>query len=1496
MGHGVDDSPPNRGWVDWSGNTVVGVRDPRKSRSLRGPSKTSAKTELRLPGMLKRALSVAAAVSILLAGAGRPALAHHPDHLACATKERSGALLVVRNCSHQEDLEQGAEGALEFLEHHAFDLGMPVSSDQQGSSGEEASEFVLVEEKHGLGSIRSHFIQTLDGLPIYGSETTFNQSSSGDFKSLYLRYHRLAAGNPNPTLSANEAEVVARSAAQVQQTRLLTTSELVWYPRPNGAATLTWKLMVFSAQPLGDFLTLVDAHSGKLLLQENRITFDSGSGYVYWPNPIQTSANTTLGDNNDASSAALDAERVSVTLLGLDSGVGTLKGEFVDLVSLAGGLSVPDADEPTRVYEYDRSDARFEQVTVYHTIDSIQRYFHTLGFDDDTGTPNGIRDFPTLAHAHWYEDDQSFYSTGDDAVHMGGGGVDDAEDADIVAHEYGHAIQHNQNACWGGGEMGAMGEGFGDYLAASFFASSGDSAYQNSHAACVGDWDAVSYGSGTPACLRRVDGTKTYPDDLQGSVHADGEIWSAALWEIRSTLGATTTDQLVLEHHFTLPCNATMPIAALELIQANTNLNAGANEAVIRQAFCDRGILTGTDCVAPSGLTLVYSVSPSPVLAGETATYTLVATNTSESSLTGVILSATAPAGSSYVSSSASDSGTESGGTVAWPSVDLPAGSFITRTFDVLVNVGPGSSTLFADDMEAGGANWVASHGSGANLDWVLGTENPHTLKTGIQPQSTKASACAGGYASIYPCENVDLKTFFTMAEIGGGVGTDGWGWTDPLDGKEYVLSGRSSGTSFIDIGDPANPIYLGNLPTHSVNSDWRDMKVYQNHAYIVSEAASHGMQVFDLTQLRNVLGPPATFTETAHYSLFSKAHNIALNTDTGFAYVVGANNACNGGIYMIDLSSPAAPSYAGCYSDDGYTHDVQCVVYSGPDTSHSGKEICFASNEDTLTIVDVTNKAAPVQLSRTSYAGYAYSHQGWLTDDQRYFLMDDELDEDSNGHPTKTYVWDVSDLDAPTITGSHSSHLSVIDHNLYVIGDFVYQANYEGGLRILKSEDLAIADLCEVASFDTYPSSNESEFNGAWNVYPFFASGIVSINAIEGLAIVQPNLDSVSCAGEPPSSGHAWFASDPNTISDQYLATAAPVNVTAGTSLSFWHDYTTESSYDGGVVEYSNDGGTTWLDLGSQMVTNGYSDTLSSSYNNPIGGRPAFSGNSSGYIQTVANLSALTGQSVDFRLRMGTDSSVDSTGWYFDDISIGTEVSLSSTAQSSGGVSETTTLVTTVAPGPTNSDPVLAINAGVTVSEGASAIIDSSVLQVTDADAGDTLTYTVVTAPTNGALSPAASFTQADIDANAVSYTQDGSETVSDSFSFSVSDGNGGTVGITTFNITVTPTNDNPVLAINAGLTVAEAASAIIDSSVLQVTDPDAGDTLTYTVVTAPTNGALSPAASFTQAQIDANAVSYTHDGSETLGDSFSFSVSERRQRRHRGHHDLQHHRHAHQ
>ena len=1427
------------------------------------PSSNHAETHRQKTGRGRFAIAALPLGLALVLLSHSPSPAHHPDHLQCQQKERSLDRLAIRGCAHDEPLAFGESGAVEFITHHAADLGLPIGNIQ----------LELIEERPGLTGVHTLLQQVADGIPVYGRTISVNQRDNGAVESLYTTYREVATGNNIPTLSSSEAEAVAIAAAGIQSTRLPTTFELVWFPRPNGMATLAWKLMVFSETPLGDYLTLVDAELGKLLLQENRIVFDTGSGFTYLPNPVQTSGDTGLNDMGDSTSAALDAERVSVTLLGLDPGVGTLKGEYVDLVSLAGGQNVPDADEPTRIYEYDRSDPRFEQVVIYHSIDRMNRYFHSLGFDDHVGAQNGIRDFPTLAHAHWNTADQSFYSTADDAVHFGDGGVDDGEDADIVAHEYGHAIQHDQNACWGGGEMGAMGEGFGDYLAASFYAGDGDPTHQSSHAACVGEWDARSYSSSVPSCLRRVDGNKQYPDDLSNQVHADGEIWSAALWEMRAAIGATTADQLVLQHHFQLPCNATMPDAANEILTADANLNAGANAAAIRTAFCNRGILSGASCSAPAALTLAQAISPDPAEAGQLATYTVSATNASSGSLNSVVLTATVPAGSSYIGGSASDGGSESAGTVTWPTVSLAMGAQIVRTFQIQVDIGPGTTTLFSDDMEAGGAQFAVSHGQGT-LDWTLGTTNPHNPKADLQPRAAKAATCVGGTADIYPCENIDLLTYMPMSAIGGGVGNDGWGWTDPLDGKEYVITGRSSGTSFIDISTPSAPVYLGNLPTHSVNSDWRDIKVYQNHAFIVSEASGHGMQVFDLTQLRSVASPPATFTATAHYAGFTNAHNIAINTATGFAYAVGTST-CSGGLHMIDISTPASPTSAGCYSADGYTHDVQCVVYAGPDSAHAGKEICLASNEDTLTIIDVTNKSAPVQISRTSYAGVGYSHQGWLTPDQRYFLMDDELDEQQSSHNTRTYVWDLVDLDLPVVVGSHESTLSAIDHNMYIVGDLVYQANYQAGLRILKIEDLATADLCEVGSFDIYPASDAAQFNGAWNAYPFFSSGVVSINAIEGVAFVQPQVASVTCGTPPePEPEHAWFASDPSTISDQYLAMAADVSITNGTTLSFWHDFTTENSYDGGVVEISTDAGGTWADLGAQITLNGYTGTISQSYSSPIGGRSAFEGTAGGYQETRVDLSTQAGQNARVRFRMASDVSVSSTGWYVDDVHIGSVVSLTSTAGATGGATQSSTLTTEVI-APSNSNPTLAVNAGLSLAEGDSAMIENTSLQATDANAGDTLTFTVTAAPSVGTLSLGSSFTQDEIDASLLSYTHDGSATTSDSFDFTVSDGNGGNAS-GTFAITIIPSNSEPTIAINAGLTVAENGSETIGSNLLQATDSDPGTVLTFTVTSAPSVGALNLGSVFTQSQIDAGGLVYTHDGSESSADSFSFSVSD--------------------
>ena len=397
----------------------------------------------------------------------------------------------------------------------------------------------------------------------------------------------------------------------------------------------------------------------------------------------------------------------------------------------------------------------------------------------------------------------------------------------------------------------------------------------------------------------------------------------------------------------------------------------------------------------------------------------------------------------------------------------------------------------------------TASHGGG-----MIGAEQTITI---IDDDATPAvTTCSGGMAGTYPCSNVDLMSFLALADIGGGDANDIWGWTDSSTGKEYAIMGRTNGTSFVDISDPVNPIYLGNLPPPAGEADERDIKVYADHAFIVTEANDSGMQVFDLTQLRAVASPPATFSETARYSGFSNAHNLAVNEDSGFAYAVGTNT-CGGGLHMIDIQTPTNATSAGCFSADGYTHDAQCVNYDGPDLDHQGKEICFNSNLDTLTIVDVTNKAGPAMLSRTGYTGSRDTHQGWLTEDQAYFLLGDESDEANNPNVTntRTYMWDVSDLDEPALIGSHDSTTTAIDHNQYVKGSYTYQSNYRAGLRILDITDIANGNLTEVAFFDVDPGSDSSNYDdGAWSNYPFFDSGIVIVSVIEqGLFILRPNL-----------------------------------------------------------------------------------------------------------------------------------------------------------------------------------------------------------------------------------------------------------------------------------------------------------------------------------------------------------------------------------------------------
>ncbi len=388
-------------------------------------------------------------------------------------------------------------------------------------------------------------------------------------------------------------------------------------------------------------------------------------------------------------------------------------------------------------------------------------------------------------------------------------------------------------------------------------------------------------------------------------------------------------------------------------------------------------------------------------------------------------------------------------------------------------------------------------------------------------------SPCSGGIAIGFPCDGYDLQAKLYLWDMGASDGNDSWGWTDPDSGKEYALVGLDNGTAFIDISDPVNVVYLGKLPTHTSPSIWRDIKVYNNHAFIVSEANGHGMQVFDLTRLRNVANPPVTFTEDAHNGDFGSAHNIAINEETGFAYVIGAGNQ-NGGPIFFDLSNPLNPTNVGGYSGSGYSHDAQIIVYDGPDTDYTGREIFFGSNEDQIVIVDVTNKNNPQLISSLSYGSVAYTHQAWLTEDRNFILIGDELDELDFGFQTRTIVADVSNLDNPTFGFQYFGNVSSIDHNGYVVGDKYYLANYSGGMRVIDISDIANENMNEIGYFDTYPQNNGANFGGTWNVYPFFESGNIVISGEGGFTLVK---ESTLGIGEETLNG---FSMAPNPATNE--------------------------------------------------------------------------------------------------------------------------------------------------------------------------------------------------------------------------------------------------------------------------------------------------------------------------------------------------------------------------
>jgi zinc metalloprotease ZmpB len=309
----------------------------------------------------------------------------------------------------------------------------------------------------------------------------------------------------------------------------------------------------------------------------------TGSGRVFLPNPVAALQNQSLTDQKDADYAALQPAYHLVTLTNLD-GSGYLSGDWVNVINETGD----PAYSPTNQFLYVRSDDRFEQVMAYYWVTEAQKYIQLLGFGT---TRRPINKESQDVRINQWGQDNSYSWDKHDVMRFGKGGVDDAEDAEVILHEYGHAIQDSQMTPFGGfgasAEAGAIGEGFGDYWAvtvSSVVALTPDPA-------CVADWDSVSYTSRTPHCLRRVDTNKHYPQDLTGRVHADGQIWSRALWDIRNSLGNIKADTLILEAQFDFAPDTTMPAAATATVNAAERLYGSAVASKVRGAFEARGIL-----------------------------------------------------------------------------------------------------------------------------------------------------------------------------------------------------------------------------------------------------------------------------------------------------------------------------------------------------------------------------------------------------------------------------------------------------------------------------------------------------------------------------------------------------------------------------------------------------------------------------------------------------------------------------------------------------------------------------------------------------------------------------------------------------------------------------------------------------------------------------------------------------------------------------------------
>jgi choice-of-anchor B domain-containing protein len=400
-----------------------------------------------------------------------------------------------------------------------------------------------------------------------------------------------------------------------------------------------------------------------------------------------------------------------------------------------------------------------------------------------------------------------------------------------------------------------------------------------------------------------------------------------------------------------------------------------------------------------------------------------------------------------------------------------------------------------------------------------------------LQATAIAAMPCVQGFAGQFPCRNVDLMAQiplnqFTSTPVSA---ANVWGLVDLNDNREYAVVGLSNGTAIVEVTDPANARQVDFVPGNS--SSWREVKIYQQfdavanryraYAYITTEAASTGLQVIDLSGLPNSVSLATTLVDTGsqhtdYVSNIDYSTNVALPGATAYLYVAGSN--VGGGSWRVySLADPAQPQFMRQAPGAGYMHDSTSMLITDQRTTqcapgHDPCEVLVDFNVSTVDLWDVTDKAAPVLLSSTTYSDASYTHSGWPTADQRHIFVHDELEEIRRGVFTQIYTMNVDDLRNPFIQASYQGPDTTTDHNGYVKGSLLYVSHYRRGLVVFDASNPA--QLRELSHFDTFlaPAANSAGTDGAWGVYPFFPSGTVVISDINnGLFVLRDHTATLS-------------------------------------------------------------------------------------------------------------------------------------------------------------------------------------------------------------------------------------------------------------------------------------------------------------------------------------------------------------------------------------------------